>query len=74
MAENSMPDRRTDTLLRIKAVQARTGLSPATIYRREKAGTFPPKQDMGPKMVGWYESDVGEWVADPKGYRAPSEA
>ena len=68
-----MTDRRRDTLLRIKAVRERTGLSAATIYRREAAGTFPPKRRMGPKMVGWYESDVGEWVADPEGYRAPSE-
>lgn len=65
-----MTDRRTDTLLRIKAVRERTGLSEATIYRRTDAGTFPPKQRMGPKIVGWYASDVGEWVADPEGYRA----
>lgn len=66
-----MKDRRTDTLLRVKQVKARTNLSEATIYRRTANGTFPPKQEMGPKMVGWYETDVGEWIADPKGYRAP---
>ncbi|WP_404713162.1 helix-turn-helix transcriptional regulator [Sphingomonas sp. MMS24-J13] len=65
-----MTDRRTDSLLRIKQVRARTGFSTATIYRREAAGTFPPRVRMGPRMVGWYESDINEVVADPAGYKA----
>jgi prophage regulatory protein len=69
-----MNDRRRDSLLRIKAVRERTGLSDATIYRRVAAGTFPPSQRLGPKMVAWYESDVDEWVADPLGYHAPAKA
>ncbi len=36
--------------------------------RREAKGTFPQRVQMGPKMVGWYETDVGEWVADPAGW------
>lgn len=63
-------DRRKDSLLRMPSVRARTGLSAATIYRREAAGTFPRRQKLGPKSVAWYESDVGEFVADPLGYRA----
>jgi prophage regulatory protein len=63
-------DRRQDSLLRLKDVRRRTGLSPATMYRREAAGTFPPRVRLGPKAVAWYESDVGEFVADPMGYRA----
>jgi len=63
-------DRRLDSLLRIKDVRARTGLSTATVYRREAAGTFPTRQQLGPKAVAWYESDIGEFVANPMGYRA----
>ena len=63
-------DRRQDSLLRIADVRRRTGLSTATIYRREAAGTFPPKRKLGARSVAWYESDVGEFVADPLGYRA----
>jgi prophage regulatory protein len=63
-------DRRVDSLLRIKDVRQRTGLSTATVYRREAAGTFPPRRQIGPKMVAWYESDIGDFVADPMGYRA----
>ncbi len=71
-AQQSSPakDRRRDTLLRIADVRRRTGLSTATIYRREAAQTFPPRVRLGPKAVAWYESDVGEFVADPMGYRA----
>ncbi|GHH09195.1 hypothetical protein GCM10008023_05530 [Sphingomonas glacialis] len=63
-------DRRTDSLLRIKDVRRRTGLSVATVYRREAAGTFPPRVRLGPKAVAWYESDIGDFVADPLGYLA----
>jgi prophage regulatory protein len=63
-------DRRKDSLLRIADVKKRTGLSTATIYRRVAARTFPPSVKLGVKAVAWYESDVGEFVADPVGYRA----
>lgn len=63
-------DRRTDSLLRIADVKRRTGLSVATVYRREAAGTFPPRVRLGPKAVAWYESDIGDFVADPLGYLA----
>jgi prophage regulatory protein len=63
-------DRRQDSLLRIADVKRRTGLSTATVYRREAAGTFPRRIKLGTKSVAWYESDVGEFVADPCGYRA----
>jgi prophage regulatory protein len=63
-------DRRTDSLLRMKDVKRRTGLSVATVYRREAAKTFPPKVRLGPKSVAWYQSDIDAFVADPLGYRA----
>lgn len=65
-----MVDRRTDTLLRIADVKRRTGLSTASVYRREAEGRFPRRVKIGAKAVAWYESDVGEFVANPTGYRA----
>ena len=62
-------DRRKDRLLRIAEVKSRTGLSVATIYRREADGTFPARERLGPRSVAWYESDVEDWVARPMGYR-----
>lgn len=66
-----MVDRRGDRLIRITEVRHRVGLSVATIYRRGADGTFPRKVQLGPKCVAWYDSDIGEFVADPMAYRAP---
>jgi len=65
-------DRSTDTLLRIDEVRRRTGLSTATIYRREATGTFPRRVRLSAKCVRWYLSDIGRFVADPAGFRACS--
>lgn len=64
------PDRRKERILRLPAVIERTGLTKPTIYRREAAGTFPRRERLGPRNVGWYESDVEDFVAAPAGYRA----
>lgn len=63
-------DRRDDRLLRFPEVHSRTGLSESTIRRREARGTFPLRVALGPRLVGWYESDVVAWVRDPVSYRA----
>lgn len=63
-------DRRKDRLLRIKMVIARTGLSAASIYRREAAGSFPKRHQLGPRCVAWYETDIDDFVADPMNYRS----
>ena len=63
-------DRRQDSLLRMARVRERTGLSPATIYRREAAGTFPKRVAIGARSVAWYESDISDFVAAPMDYRA----
>jgi prophage regulatory protein len=58
-------DRSKDSLLQLKEVRRRTGLSTATIYRREAAGTFPPRIRLSERCVRWYESDIGRFVANP---------
>lgn len=68
--EHPNRDRRKDRLLRMKAVVARTGLSPTTINRRERAGSFPKRRYIGIRCVAWYESDVDDFVADPLSYRS----
>lgn len=67
----AIKDRRKDSLFRVKAVQVRTGLSVATIYRRESQGSFPKRTAIGRGCVGWYESDIEDFVADPFNYRRP---
>ncbi len=63
-------DLRHDSLLRLTEVRRRTGMSTATIYRREAAGEFPKRIKLGPNMVAWYESQIDRFVADPVGYRS----
>ena len=61
-------DRRTDSLWRIATVAQRTGLSRATIYRLEAAGNFPNRQQIGPRCVGWYGSDIEDFIANPTAF------
>ncbi len=51
-----------DTILRLPAVKAATGLSRSTIYERMRRGTFPAPVPLGGKAVGWLESDVSAWI------------
>jgi prophage regulatory protein len=50
-------------ILRLKAVKDSTGLSRSTIYAMLKAGTFPQSVKLGLRSVGWYESDIQDWIA-----------
>jgi len=43
--------------------ETRTGLSRSTIYQYIKDGVFPKPVPLGPRAVGWLESDVSEWIA-----------
>lgn len=50
-------------VLRRRQVEARTGLSRASIYAGVKAGTFPKPVNLGPNSVGWLEHEVAHWIA-----------
>lgn len=50
-------------ILRRPEVEARTGLGCSTIYDGIKAGTFPAPIQLGPKSVGWVESEINAWLA-----------
>jgi prophage regulatory protein len=62
-------DRRLDRLIRVKEVMACTGLSIGSIRRFEARNQFPKRVKIGPRCVGWYESDVRDYIADPVNYR-----
>ncbi len=51
------------SILRRKEVQVRTGLARSTIYLYIKAGLFPKPVALGPRAVGWIESEVTDWPA-----------
>ena len=49
-------------IIRFHQVQARTGLSRSTIYRRLAEGSFPRPVQLGARAVGWIEEEVDEWI------------
>ena len=51
------------SLLRLKVVKARTGLSRSSIYLRMAEGTFPKQITLGsPRAVGWVDSEIDTWI------------
>jgi len=53
----------SNRVLRLPAVRARTGLSASTAYEGIAAGTFPRPIKIGPRAVGWLESEIDAWLA-----------
>jgi prophage regulatory protein len=51
-----------DQFLRTRETTARVKLGRTTIWRMEKAGTFPRRRQIGNGIVGWLESEVDEWI------------
>jgi prophage regulatory protein len=51
------------TLLRMRQVRLRTGLSRSTIYLKMKNGEFPTQVSLGPRAVGWLEAEIERWIA-----------
>jgi prophage regulatory protein len=43
----------------------RTGLSRATLYRQNSAGTFPPQYKLAERCCGWRDSEVNIWPRSP---------
>ena len=50
-------------ILRFPEVKARTGLSRSTLYLKIAEGAFPRQVSLGPRAVGWVESEIEEWLS-----------
>lgn len=50
-------------ILRCREVQTKTGLSRSTIYNYIAKGQFPAPINLGPRTVGWVESEIDDWLA-----------
>lgn len=57
-------------LLRIKQVEARTGLHRSQIYAWMKEGHFPQSIKIGPASVAWLENEIDEWIEHKLSLRA----
>jgi len=51
----------SEVLLRVKQVQAVTGLSRSAIYANED---FPPSVRISARCVAWPKSAIDAWIAD----------
>ena len=50
-------------ILRYRQVKAeKVDLSRAQVDRLEAKGKFPKRVQLGPKSVGWVETEIDEWV------------
>jgi len=49
-------------VLRLPEIKAKTGLSRSTIYGLISRGRFPGSIALGPRAVGWIESEIDEWL------------
>ena len=65
--------REPDRIIRLRTVLARTGLSRSTIYRKIAEGTFPPQIKISTHEIGWHESEINRWIADPVSWRPKRE-
>lgn len=59
-----------DRMLRWPDVARLVRISRATVDRAEKAGTFPRRQQLTDYAVGWRASDVQQWIAGKRDWRA----
>jgi prophage regulatory protein len=50
------------SILRLQAVMARTGLSRSAIYAKMAWDEFPHAISLGPRTVGWVESEIDDWL------------
>jgi prophage regulatory protein len=53
----------SNTVLRLPAVKSRIGLSRSMIYDLVSKGSFPSPISLGPRAVGWLESEVDAWLS-----------
>lgn len=49
-------------ILRLSNVKAKIGYSRSSIYAKISEGTFPSPIFLGPRSVGWLESEIDAWI------------
>lgn len=52
----------SNPILRRPEVQAQTGLSRSYLYLLIQRGAFPQSVKLGPRAVGWRQSDIQNWI------------
>lgn len=52
-----------NSILRLPSVSSRVGYSRSSIYNFIASGEFPKPIRLGPRAIGWLESDIDRWIA-----------
>jgi len=52
----------TECILKLREVEARTGLSRSTLYAQMAEGKFPRPVKLGKRAVGWTETSISKWI------------
>ncbi len=52
----------TDRILRLPEVIKLVGLTKPTLYRFIRDGHFPHPFQIGPRAIGWKESEIQAWM------------
>ncbi len=52
-----------NVILRLPSVRSRVGYSRSSIYSFVAKGKFPKPLRLGPRAIGWLESDIELWIA-----------
>lgn len=53
----------TRKILRLRDVEAVTGLSKSSVYQMMQDGTFPRAVKLTAKAVGWFEDEIEAWLS-----------
>lgn len=51
-------------ILRLRRVLEKTGMGRSSVWRMVKEGTFPAPIKLSPRMVGWVEEEVNDWLVE----------
>ncbi len=51
-----------ESLLRMPAVKARTGLGRTSILNRVKRGDFPKPLKLGARCIAWPSREIDSWI------------
>ena len=49
-------------IIRKAELCSRVGYSDVHVWRLERDGKFPKRVQLGPRSVGWIESEVDDWL------------
>ena len=64
-----------ERIIRLPEVVEMTGFSSVTIWRNERAGTFPASVRLGANSKGWFLSEIEAWISNrPRVDHAPKVA